>query len=104
MARILTIAAVVAGLGAAPVWADGSTNAVFNLAIRGLSAGSLTIKGNEQGGSYATTGVLQSGGLVGLVARLKYTASARGRVNGARFQPSRYDENRAGPGQPEGHG
>jgi hypothetical protein len=93
MTRILTVMAMMAGLGASPVWADGSTNAVFNVAIRGISAGTLTVKGTEQSGSYSTTGVLQSGGLVGLVARLKYTASAKGRVNGARFQPSRYDEN-----------
>ena len=92
MARISTVLAVVAGLGACPVSADGSTDAVFDLAIRGLSAGSLTVKGKEQGGSYATSGVLQSGGMVGLLARLNYTASAKGRVKGAQFQPSRYDE------------
>ena len=93
MTRSFTVLAMIAGLWGAPVWADGSTNAVFNVAIRGINAGTLTVKGTEQSGSYSTTGVLQSGGLVGLVARLKYTAAAKGRVDGARFQPSRYDEN-----------
>ncbi len=93
MTRSLSVLAIMAGLWAAPVWADGSTNAVFNLSIRGLNAGTLTVKGAEQAGRYSTTGILQSGGLVGLVARLKYTAAAQGRVRGARFQPSRYDEN-----------
>lgn len=93
MTRVLTVLVVMAGLGGSPVWAEGSTDAVFDVAIRGLNAGTLTVKGSEQSGAYSTTGVLQSGGLVGLIARLKYTASAKGRVNGTSFQPSRYDEN-----------
>ncbi len=93
MKRVLFGLAALATLSAGPIWADGSTNAVFNVAIRGITAGTLTVKGTESGGSYQTTGVLQSGGLVGLVRSLKYTAKAKGAVSGNRFSPSRYDEN-----------
>ncbi len=80
-------------LSGAPALADGSTNAVFNVAIRGITAGTLTVKGSESGGSYTTTGTLRSGGLVGLVKSLKYTASSKGSVSGSTFRPTRYDEN-----------
>lgn len=72
--------------------ADGVTNAKFSVAIRGITAGTLTVKGSESGGTYKANGVLQSGGLVGLVAKVKYTASSSGRVKGSTFSPSRYDE------------
>ncbi|SHF05495.1 Protein of unknown function [Litoreibacter ascidiaceicola] len=72
--------------------ADGTTDAVFSVAIRGITAGTLTVKGAENGGAYNASGVLQSGGLVGLVAKVKYTASSSGRVSGNNFSPSRYDE------------
>lgn len=91
--RILCGLAAVASLSGAPALADGSTNAQFKVSIRGLTAGTLTVKGNEQGGSYTTTGVLKSGGLVGMLASVTYTAKASGSVRGANFQPSRYDEN-----------
>ncbi|EPX80884.1 DUF3108 domain-containing protein [Litoreibacter arenae] len=77
---------------AAPAVADGTTDAVFSVAIRGITAGTLKIKGQEAGGRYSASGVLQSGGLVGLVARVKYTASSSGRVSGSNFSPARYDE------------
>ncbi len=93
MRHYLPILVSLALLGGSPAHADGSTNAVFDVAIRGLSAGTLTVKGQETGGRYATTGVLQSGGLVGLIASLKYTAKAEGRVQGSSFAPTRYDEN-----------
>ena len=91
--RILYGLAAVASLVAAPALSEGSTNAEFKVAIRGLTAGTLTVKGNEQGGSYTTTGVLKSGGLVGMLASVTYTANATGSVRGATFRPSRYDEN-----------
>lgn len=72
--------------------ADGTTDANFSVSIRGVPAGSLTVKGKESGGAYSASGVLQSGGLVGLVAKVKYTATASGRVKGNRFSPARYDE------------
>lgn len=73
-------------------WADGRTDAVFGVTIRGISAGTLSVKGAEQAGRYETTGILKSGGLLGLVASVKYTAKASGAVRGAAFRPSRYDE------------
>ena len=93
MKRILFGVMTIGALSGAPALADGKTNAVFNVAIRGITAGTLTVKGTESGGAYATTGVLQSGGLVGLVKSLKYTAKSQGAVTGSSFRPSRYDEN-----------
>ena len=87
------VCAIVTGLATPTVTLAGSTNALFDVSIRGLKAGTLSIKGTEEGGRYKTTGVLKSGGLVGLIASVKYTAAAQGAVSGARFQPTRYDEN-----------
>lgn len=92
MTRIVTVLALMAGVAGTPVLAQGSTNAAFDVAIRGLNAGTLTVKGTESGGRYSTAGVLQSRGLVRFLSQFKYTASASGRVNGARFRPNRYDE------------
>ena len=61
--------------------------------IRGLKAGTLTIKGEEAAGRYKASGLLQSGGLVGLVAKLRFDAAASGAVSGNGFSPFRYDEN-----------
>ncbi|MEM6594115.1 MAG: DUF3108 domain-containing protein [Pseudomonadota bacterium] len=88
----LGIAALCSLVFAGPALAEGRTDAVFNVSIRGLSAGMLSVRGVEQAGRYETTGVLQSGGLLGLVASLKYSAKASGAVRGARFSPARYDE------------
>lgn len=92
--KTLTLCAALAAPLAAPgvAVADGATNARFSVAIRGLTAGTLTIKGKEAGSRYTASGILQSGGLVGLIAKVKYTASAQGSVKGNSFRPSRYDE------------
>ena len=90
--RILFGLAAAMCLSGAPALADGSTNAQFKVSIRGLTAGTLTVKGTENGGSYSTTGVLKSGGLVGFLAKVTYVAQAKGAVRGTTFRPSRYDE------------
>jgi len=91
--KVLGICALALPIAAPQIAAaDGATSARFSVSIRGLTAGYLTIKGKEDAGAYSASGVLQSGGLVGLVAKVKYTASSSGRVNGSSFSPSRYDE------------
>ena len=91
--KVLGVCTLPLSMTAAPMaMADGATNARFSVSIRGLTAGSLTIKGEENGKAYNASGVLQSGGLVGLVAKVKYSASASGQVNGGGFSPTRYDE------------
>lgn len=64
----------------------------FSLTIRGLGAGSLRIAGEVDGGRYAVNGVLESGGLVGILRRIRYDATAQGRVAGGRFVPESYAE------------
>lgn len=66
--------------------------ATFSLNIRGVSAGSLRIAGEVEGNRYAINGVLESGGLVGILRRIRYDATAQGRVTGGRFVPSSYAE------------
>jgi hypothetical protein len=91
--RAFILAAGFAGaLTGSPALADGQTNAVFDVSIRGLTAGTLAITGSEAAGRYQTTGELRSGGLMGFLAKLKYTAKAQGAVRGANFAPTRYDE------------
>ncbi|MEM7471283.1 MAG: DUF3108 domain-containing protein [Pseudomonadota bacterium] len=90
--KYATLMALCSTLLTGPVWAEGRTDAVFSVSIRGISAGTLSVKGVEKSGRYDTTGVLKSGGLLGLVASVKYTAKASGAVRGARFAPTRYDE------------
>ncbi|SFR56288.1 DUF3108 domain-containing protein [Litoreibacter janthinus] len=91
--KVLGICALPLSMAAPQIAAaSGTTDAKFSVSIRGLTAGSLTIKGKEAGNSYNASGVLQSGGLVGLVAKVKYTASSSGSVSGSNFSPTRYDE------------
>ncbi|MEM9584940.1 MAG: DUF3108 domain-containing protein [Pseudomonadota bacterium] len=93
MRRVIFGLAAIGMLSGGPVWADGNTNAVFKVALRGITAGTLTVKGAESGGSYQTTGVLKSGGLVGMLRSITYTAKSKGTVRGNSFRPARYDEN-----------
>lgn len=66
--------------------------AIFDISIRGLRAGTLTIAGSENATSYAVSGRLASAGLVGMVRRVSYDASARGALKGGRFAPRSYSE------------
>ena len=86
--RGMLCAALVAGL-AAPAWAE---EAVFDLSIRGLRAGTLTFAGQEAQGRYSVTGRLESAGLVGMVRRVRYDGQAQGAVRAGRFTPARYSE------------
>lgn len=92
-ATTLALTLVFGTLPSGPARSDGTTNAVFSVSIRGLSAGTLTVKGQETGGRYSTSGVLQSGGLVGLISKLKYVAKSQGQITSTGFRPTRYEEN-----------
>lgn len=82
------LCAMLAGL-AAPAWAE---QAVFDLSIRGLRAGTLSFAGQEAEGQYSVTGRLESAGLVGMVRRVRYDGQAQGTVRAGRFTPTRYSE------------
>jgi len=87
-------AAAVAGLllaaGAGAGRADDP--AVFDIDIRGLRAGTLSIAASENASSYAVSGRLASAGLVGMVRKVSYDATARGALRKGRFTPRSYTE------------
>ena len=79
-------------LSPAPVRADQSDAAVFDISIRGISAATLSISGATKGKSYAASGVLKSSGILGMVKRIRYDAAVNGSLSKGRFTPSRYVE------------
>ena len=87
VAAVLTLGG--AGAGAQSTIADQGT---FDLSIQGIAAGTLSFAGNQAGKSYAVTGKLQSGGLVGMLRKVRYDATAKGSVSGGRYTPSAYAE------------
>lgn len=64
----------------------------FDIAIRGLRAGALSVEGQEADGRYALTGRLESRGVLGAVRPFRYDATARGLVQGSRLVPELYAE------------
>jgi hypothetical protein len=87
--KVLAVIAALVPFGAV---AEGKTNAVFSVAIRGISAGTLTVKGSESGSNYSASGVLKSGGLLSLVAKVKFVAKSKGSLGKSGFRPTSYEE------------
>ncbi|WP_347311063.1 DUF3108 domain-containing protein [Defluviimonas sp. SAOS-178_SWC] len=90
--RFLAPAALLLAVAAGSAVADQKDSAVFDLTLKGIHAGTLSISGAIEGRSYAVSGVLKSGGLVALVRKIRYDARAYGTVADGRFTPSRYEE------------
>lgn len=88
--RIAAVAAFCLAAGGAS--ADQQDSAIFDLTLRGIHAGTLSVAGAIEGRGYAATGVLKSGGLVALVRKVRYDARAFGTHAKGRFTPSRYEE------------
>ena len=88
--RIAAVAAICLAAGNAA--ADQKDGAVFDLTLRGIHAGTLSVSGTTEGKSYAAAGVLKSGGLVALIRKVRYDARALGSHANGRFTPSRYEE------------
>ncbi len=90
--RNLCLVAAAAFLAAGPSAADQTDQAIFDLSLRGIRAGMLTVSGATEGKSYAASGTLKTTGIVGAIRRIRYDAKAAGRVTGERFTPVRYEE------------
>lgn len=90
--RCLAGAALAAALASSPGHAGPKESAVFDLTLRGLPAGSLSVSGTVTGARYAAAGVLQSGGFLALVKKIRYDARAKGVVRDGVFTPTRYEE------------
>ncbi len=87
--KALGLAAAIALGAAVPAMAE---QAQFGLVLKGFTAGTLAFNGKVEGGSYAVSGVLKTTGLAAFLKKVRYEASASGRVSGARFSPSKYSE------------
>lgn len=93
MARIFRHAAAGAlCLAAGAAGAGQKDSAVFDLTLRGIRAGTLSVSGAIEGRSYSASGVLKTGGVVALLKKVRYDARVSGTVANGRFVPSRYAE------------
>lgn len=88
--RITAAAAIALAAGGAA--ADQKDSSVFDLTLRGLHTGTLSVSGAIEGRSYAASGVLKTGGLVALLRKVRYDARAQGSFRNGRFTPARYEE------------
>ncbi|MGB7263110.1 MAG: DUF3108 domain-containing protein [Albidovulum sp.] len=84
--------ALIAAFAAPTARADQQDSASFDLVLRGIRAGTLSVSGVQTGTEYSATGVLKSGGLVALVRKVRYDARVKGTYKNGRFTPKRYDE------------
>jgi hypothetical protein len=90
-----TLAAVFLGLALslpAPARAEVTFDGQFDVVFRGIVAGRATWRAHEAPGAYAVSALLQSTGLLRLVADIRYVAEVRGTRRGDRFLPARYKE------------
>ena len=99
----LTAALVIAPLGAAPARAEQSDKIVFDVVLKGIRAGELAINGKITDGAYGANGVLQTAGLVGLLRKIKFSASVSGLHDGQKFTPLKYSEVDDAPGRKSKH-
>ncbi|OWY11064.1 hypothetical protein B6V74_03325 [Thioclava sp. F42-5] len=103
VAAILSAALLVAPLGTAPARADQSDKIVFDVVLKGIRAGELAINGKITDGAYGANGVLQTAGLVGLLRKIKFSASVSGLYDGQKFTPMKYSEVDDAPGRKSKH-
>ncbi|WP_045389318.1 DUF3108 domain-containing protein [Falsirhodobacter sp. alg1] len=93
MRKILTLCfAAAITLGPLPAVPQTAGPALYSLTIRGVTAGSLRVSGQIESGRYAISGMLQSGGLVGILRSIRYDAATQGRFAADRFTPESYSE------------
>ncbi len=65
---------------------------VFDVVLKGIRAGRLTLTGVVDGTQYSASGTLESAGLIRLVRKVKYVAESAGTVKNGRYTPSYYSE------------
>lgn len=95
LSRLTRIIAPMAILGIAlaqPLSADQSDRIEFDLVLRGLSAGRLSVTGQIEGNRYSATGTLRSSGIVGAIRKVRYDAAVKGSYRNNRFTPFGYSE------------
>jgi hypothetical protein len=90
MLRLL-LAAVLAVAGGASA-AQSTFTGTFDVTIRGLRAGVLSISAVEDGGRYSAAARLQSSGLLSIIQEVGYDARSTGRITAGGYVPIRYQE------------
>lgn len=71
---------------------QASEQGTFDVTLLGVRAATISFAGEIQGGQYAASGVLQTTGLLRMIAKVRYEAQVQGRFTGGRFQPRLYRE------------
>lgn len=90
--RLFPLALAAALAIAPPARANATFDGAFDVVFRGIVAGRATWRANEGPGAYAVSALLQSTGLLRLVADIRYVAEVTGARQGDRFLPRRYRE------------
>lgn len=74
----------------APAKADQTDRIVFDVVLKGLTAGRLTINGKITGTQYGANGVMETTGLAGLLKTIRYDATVSGGFAAGRFTPQHF--------------
>ncbi|MCE5973747.1 DUF3108 domain-containing protein [Sinirhodobacter sp. WL0062] len=77
---------------AQPLWADQKDRIQFDVELKGLKAGRLTINGKIEGASYGANGSLETTGLLGALKKLRHEASVAGDFKAGAFTPLSYNQ------------
>lgn len=88
---------------AAPLHADQTDRIVFDVSLRGVSAGRLSINGKIEGANYGANGTLETTGLLGFLRKIRYDATVAGSHTAGTFTPQRFDETANRPGDESEH-
>ncbi len=91
MKRSMQMLSVVAITLATPQLAQAE-DGIFDVYLRGIKGGTLTLKANIGTNGYAASGLAQTTGLVGKIAKFRYSAKVRGQVSGTKLRPLSYSE------------
>lgn len=89
--RFMLGAAMVAGMVAGPAFGE-SRKADFRVQLFGVPVGQMVLASNDNGSAYAAKGEFRTTGLVGLLARVRFTMSSHGRGSGVDLRPRAYEE------------
>lgn len=69
-----------------------TTSSTFNIYLRGIKAGQLKYAYSESGSNYSASGIIQSTGIIGALAKYKFTASTSGTLSKGIYAPRAYRE------------
>lgn len=92
MKRVLGVVLILlATFPALPAF-SGTTQATYEARLYGLPVGRMVIANNSNGSAYAAKGHFRTTGLVGLLARVRFTMTSRGVGDELHLRPRSYSE------------